>query len=66
MAKTEPTVPAQEVQAAAQDARAIQENALRKRKRRRIRALRSFLIKLAALAAVIYILFFHIDNCIRE
>ena len=60
MAKTEPTVPAQEVQAAAQDARAIQENALRKRKRRRIRALRSFLIKLAALAAVIYILFFHI------
>ena len=34
--------------------------ALRKRKRRRIRALRSFLFRLAALALVVYILLFHI------
>ena len=35
-------------------------NAQLKRRRRRTRALRSFLIRLTALAAVIYILFFHI------
>ena len=39
---------------------AAQEAALRKRHRRRVRALRSFLIRLVLLAAVVYVLFFHI------
>ena len=43
-----------------QDERAVREAALKKRKRRRMRALRSFLIRLVLLAAVVYILFFHI------
>ena len=36
------------------------QEALMKRRRRRMRALRSFLFRLVALAAVIYVLFFHI------
>ena len=39
---------------------AAREAALRKRHRRRVRALRSFLIRLVLLAAVVYVLFFHI------
>lgn len=39
---------------------AEKEDAALKRRRRRIRALRSFLIRLVLLAAVVYVLFFHI------
>ena len=47
----------------AQDAQviaAVSEDAQLKRRRRRIRALRSFLIRLVLLAAVLYVLLFHI------
>ena len=40
--------------------REAEQAALLKRRRRRIRALRSFLIRLVLLAAVVYVLFFHI------
>ena len=60
MAETEPTIVVSEAKATEQDERTMREAALRKRKRRRIRALRSFVIKLVALAAVVYILFFHV------